>query len=111
MVSGLERLLSAKSGHLSDAMLAKLVPVFQEIASTDCRLNERTFERLADSETRDRRIVATVRRWSAALEAVFVPDNLSEVTISLLRKGRDSEETLSLCADSESRAAVLCLQT
>ena len=89
MVRGLERLLSAKSGHLSDAMMAKLMPVWQENASMDCRLNERTFVLLADSETRDRRIVATVRRWSAALEAVFVPDNHSEVTISLLRKGRD----------------------
>ena len=88
MVSGLERLLSAKSGHLSDAMSAKLVPVFQEIASTDCRLNERTFERLAESETWARRIVAAVRRLSTALEAAFVPDNHSEVTRSLLRKGK-----------------------
>ena len=86
MVSGLERLLSAKSGHLSDATVAKLMPVFQEIASMDYQLNETTFEQLADSETWAHRIVAAVRSFSAALEAVFVPDNHSEVTRSLLRK-------------------------
>ena len=104
MVSGLGRLLSAKSGHLSDAMMAKLMPVFQEIASMDYQLNETTFEQLADSETWAHRIVATVRRFSAAFERVFVPDNHSEVKHSLLQK---RGETLLLCADSESRAAVV----
>lgn len=78
-LGNIEKLLETKINNVCDVLMTTLAPKFQHMTTIDYRLDESTYDQMADSETWAHHILASVKRFSAALESELTPENYSKV--------------------------------